>query len=80
MTDLELIKMADVEFKINALKEMNTYVIEKIGDEDIIDYWLTYGVPDNADEDDYLFIVDDWDNWIDVLKVFVHCLKRNGEM
>lgn len=72
--------MTSLEFKINTLKEMNTHVIKDIGDEDIIDYWFTYGVPDDANEDDYRSIVKDWDNWVDILEAFVQCLKMNGEI
>ena len=72
--------MTDLELKINALKEMNAHVIEDIGDEDIIDYWIEFGVPDEANEEDYRFIAENWDSWIDTLRVFTNCLKMNGEM
>ena len=72
--------MSDLEFKINALKEMDKHIIEDIGDDDITDYWLTYGVPDDASEDTLRFIAESWDCWLDVLKAFVTCLKMNDEM
>lgn len=72
--------MTDLEFKIKILKEMNAHVLETIGDDDITDYWLTYGVPDDPSEDDYQFIAENWDSWVDVLKAFTNCLKMNGEM
>lgn len=72
--------MTDLEVKINTLKEINTYVLETIGDDDITDYWLTYGIPDDPNEDDYRFIAEDWDCWSDTLRAFRRCLIMNGEM
>jgi hypothetical protein len=72
--------MSDLEFKIKILKEMNNHIIEEIGDDEITDYWLTYGVPDEASEDDYEFIAENWDSWTDTLKAFTRCLVMNGEM
>jgi hypothetical protein len=72
--------MTDLECKIKILKEMNAHVIKDIGDDDITDYWLTYGVPDDPSEDDYQFIAENWDCWVDTLKAFTRCLVMNGEM
>ena len=72
--------MSDLELKIKILKEMNNHIIEEIGDDEITDYWLTYGVPDEASEDDYQFIAENWDCWSDTLKTFTRCLIMNNEM
>ena len=72
--------MTDLEFKIRILKEMNNHIIEEIGDDEITDYWLTYGVPDEATEDDSEFIAKNHDSWVDVIKAFVVCLEINNEM
>lgn len=42
----------ELVLKMNMLGGMDTYMREVIGDEDLIDEWNMYGVPDEASEDD----------------------------
>jgi hypothetical protein len=42
----------EIILKMNLLGGMNTYIREVIGDEDLIDEWDMYGVPNEASEDD----------------------------
>lgn len=69
-----------IELRVKILKEMNEYIFNKIGDEDIIDYWLMYGMPDDSEDDDFLMVAEDEEGWVNVVKTFEHCLKMNGEM
>lgn len=57
-------------FRMNMLGGMNEYVLNVIGDEDIIDQWITYGVPDSPTEDDLKYIATHDDLWMDVVKEF----------
>ena len=45
-------KNEELVLKMNILGGMNTYIREVIGDEDLIDEWNMYGVPDEASEED----------------------------
>ena len=69
-----------IELRVKILKEMNEYVFNKIGDEDIIDYWLLYGMPDDSEDDDFLMVAEDEESWVNVVKTFDKCLKMNSEM
>ena len=69
-----------IELRVKILKEMNEYIFDKIGDEDIIDYWLLYGMPDDSEDDDFLMVAEDEESWVNVIKTFDKCLKMNGEM
>ena len=44
--------------RVNILKDMNNYILDVIGDEDIYEIWWTFGVPDGADDDDLLEIAE----------------------
>lgn len=69
-----------IKLRVKILKEMNEYIFNEIGDEDIIDYWLLYGMPDDSEDDDFLMVAEDEESWVNVVKTFEHCLKMNGEM
>ena len=69
-----------IELRVKILKEMNEYVFNEIGDENIIDYWLLYGMPDDSEDDDFLMVAEDEESWVNVVKTFDKCLKMNGEM
>jgi hypothetical protein len=69
-----------IELRVKILKGMNEYIFNEIGDEDIIDYWLLYGMPDDSEDDDYLMVAEDEESWVNVVKTFANCLKMNGEM
>ena len=66
-----------IKLRVKILKEMNEYVFNEIGDEDIIDYWLLYGMPDDSEDDDFLMVAEDEASWVNVVKAFAHCLKMN---
>jgi hypothetical protein len=50
-------------------EEMNTYIIE-MGDEDIWITWITYGIPDEPNEEDFIFFAENDDQWNDLCKLF----------
>lgn len=59
--------------RANILGGMNTYIIENC-DEDIQEYWATYGVPDGADEEEVIEIAENDELWVDCCKCFAKCL------
>lgn len=65
--------------RVDFLKQFTKY-IETIGDEDIIDYWLTNGVPDEADDDMLNEIASDDDIWTLNVILFSKCCKMAGVM
>lgn len=69
-----------IELRVKILKEMNEYIFNEIGDEDIIDYWLLFGMPDDSEDDDFLMVAEDEESWNSVVETFATCLKMNGEM
>jgi len=60
------------------LCEMNNYILNEIGDEEIFDIWLMCGVPDGATIDDILEIAKDDDLWLDCVECFAKCCKLAG--
>lgn len=64
--------------RIYTLKTLNKYIIG-IGDEEIWMDWITLGVPDEATEDDYLFIAKDDKIWHETCELFNELVKRAEE-
>lgn len=58
-----------IKTRIALLKQMNKYIID-LGDEEIWLHWISVGVPDEPSENDYEFIAENEDEWIDTCKVF----------
>lgn len=57
-------------FRAQTLVYMDNYVREEIGDEDMIEDWLSVGVPDEATKEDYLFIAGDDEEYNRCCRVF----------
>ena len=68
MTELTLLKM-------NLLGGMDSYIRE-LGDEDIWEAWIAYGVPDGATEDDLQSIAEDDESWRETCSLFGQLIKR----
>ena len=64
--------------KQNILGGMDSYIRE-LGDEDIWEVWIAYGVPDGATEDDLQFIAEDDELWRDTCGLFGQLIKREQE-
>lgn len=62
--------------RMNMLGSMNTYVRDVLGDDEATDYWNTWGVPDEATEEDLWTIAIDTDVWATVCSTFGHILKN----
>ena len=61
--------------RMDMLYSFDNYVRNTIGDEDILDYWLTYGVPDGADDDIIREIAEDDEQWLETVNAFAHCCR-----
>lgn len=68
-----------IKTKITLLKQMNSYIVDKIGDEECTDTWLEYGVPDGATEEDYREIVESESQWSFICTVFGDLVGLYGE-
>lgn len=64
-----------VDDKVEELRRMDSFVRDDIGDEDIIDYWLTYGLPDDYDDDDLVSIAEDDEQYNDIVNAFDTCVE-----
>ena len=59
------------------LKAMNDYILKVIDyDDDIVDTWTDEGIPDYANEEDYLKIASDTETWAEVVNVFAKLTTR----
>ena len=59
--------------RVDFLKQFDKYVRDEIGDEDITDYWLQYGIPDGSDEEDLFEIAMNDEQWVDMVNAFRIC-------
>ena len=64
-----------VDIRVDTLKGMNKFVLEKIYDEELIFHWLEQGVPDCPSDDDFYFIAEDDEEWERVCSVFAWVVK-----
>lgn len=61
------IKSAKTQLRVNQLKVMDEF-IHSVNDEELMDDWLSYGVPDETSEDDYRFIAENDDLYMDCVR------------
>ena len=72
--------MSDIVIlRVDFLKQFDKYVRDEIGDEDITDYWLKYGIPDGSDEDDLFEIAMNDEQWVDIVNAFRICCAAAEE-
>lgn len=64
-----------VEIRVDILKDMNKFVLEKIYDEELIFHWLEEGIPDCPSDDDFLFIAENDEEWERICSVFAWVVK-----
>ena len=67
----------DLILRMNILGGMNSFVLAR-GDEDILEDWITYGVQDEATEDDLRAIAEDDDCFADVCEYFAKICRKRG--
>ena len=67
-----------VKTRIDLAKQMNNFIIN-LGDEDIWEAWITTGIPDAPQEDDYEFFANDDDEWNELCELFGRLVKDEVE-
>lgn len=60
------------------LCEMDKYILNTIGDEEITEVWLMGGVPDGSTMDDILVIAKDDTTWLWCVECFAKCCRMAG--
>ena len=65
-----------IELRVIQLKAMDDFM-HSVNNEELIDEWLTYGVPDEASGDDYHAIAEDDELYNDCVKMFKRTLKND---
>ena len=63
-----------VKIKVDLLKQMNNFIIN-LGDETILETWLMCGIPDQPNEEDFLFFANDKEEWNDICNLFGRLVK-----
>ena len=71
-------KNETIELRKNFLKQFDNYIINVIGDEELIEAWLICGLPDEYTEEDLDFIANDDNEWNDVVNLFSRICKKAG--
>lgn len=62
--------------RMNIMGGMNAYVHE-LGDEDLLDYWYWYGLPDEVTEEMLAEYAEDEEIWINVVHAFADVLRMD---
>ena len=62
--------------KANMLGGMNDYMLEYCNDENVLNMWFTYVVPDGCDEDELMELAESDELFCDCVNAFAHCLRR----
>ena len=62
-------KNTKTEFRVTQLKAMDDFM-HSVNNEELIDSWLTYGVPDEASEEDYEEIAADDEYYANCVSIF----------
>lgn len=65
-----------IDLRVIQLKAMDDFM-HSVNNEELIDEWLTYGVPDEASKDDYYSIAEDDELYNDCIKIFKMVVKND---
>lgn len=63
-----------VTIRTQLAKDMDKYIRTRVNDENVFELWLMCGVPDGADEQDFIDIAEDNELWLDTVKTFAKCV------
>ena len=64
--------------RVANLKFMDWFLRDYIGDEDLLDEWLSEGIPDGATGEDYLEIAADTNDYNEIIETFRNIMERYG--
>lgn len=65
-----------IDLRVIQLKAMDDFM-HSVNNEELIDEWLTYSVPDEASEDDYYGIAEDDELYNDCINIFKRTVKND---
>ena len=65
---------SSIDLRVAQLKAMDDFM-HSVNNEELIDEWLTYGVPDEASEEDYRFIAEDDEAYRECVEIFKRTVK-----
>ena len=68
-----------VKTRFNMLKEMDEIIRDGVGDEEIDEIWFSVGVPDEASDDDLMFIAKDDNLFADIVRIFSNIINNEIE-
>lgn len=60
--------------RIEQLKAMDAFM-HSVNDEELIDEWLSYGVPDEAAEEDYRLIAEEDEDYRECVRIFKRTVR-----
>jgi len=63
--------------RMNIMGGMNAYVLETVEDEDILNFWQTYGFPDEVTEEMLAEYAEDDELWLEIVHAFADVLRMN---
>lgn len=70
-----MISETTIKNRTDQLKAMDVFM-HSINDEELIDEWLTYGVPDEACEEQIIDIAEDDEAYKDCIKIFQSAVQN----
>lgn len=65
-----------IDLRVIQLKAMDDFM-HSVNNEELIEEWLTYGVPDEASKDDYYSIAEDDEFYDDCVNIFKRTVKND---
>ena len=65
-----------IQERIEILQQMNAYICDEIGDEEVWEVWNALGVPDCATDEDYRYMAEHDDTWRDTCALFGKLLNQ----
>ena len=71
--------MSITELRAKIMREMDNYIRDNVGDEDLFMYWLQEGVPDEADDEMLLELAEIESCWMNVINAFAFISKQIAE-
>lgn len=65
--------------KVELIKAMNEIVLATTDEDNVIDTWLRYGVPDEPTDEDFKFIANNEDSFKETVECFIILSKHFKE-
>lgn len=69
--------MDETVLRANILGGMNSYITKVVGDEEIWMEWITYGVPDECDEETLMSIAKDESEFVRITELFSDLISND---